>query len=259
MSRNLLLFFALLMWWVVPIQAQLTLSFPDFDVLEGDQIEADLLVENYNEIITIQFTTRWDPEVLEFVEVSDINIIDQQSLLLNLNDTLDGFFRFYWFDMALVGESLENGDALLKVKFNVIGEKGDTSEIAISDDPMPFLAGDAATQGSIPVARENGTVIVQIPDGIHSPVSNGKFKLYQNQPNPFQDKTSIQFDLTESEYITFTLFDLMGKKILEESRLYPAGSQFIVLEQHQLPTSGTYVYQIQAQNYLLTKKMNLVR
>lgn len=259
MSKTLLIYFALLMWWVVPVQAQLTLSFPDLDVLQGDEIEADLLVENYEEIVTIQFTTRWNPEVLRFVELSDINVVDQASLTLNLNDTLDGFFRFYWFDQTLSGESLDNGDALFKLKFKVIGEKGDTSELAISDDPMPFLAGDAATLGEIPTERNNGTIIVQIPDGIHSPTSNGKFKLYQNQPNPFKDKTTIQFDLTESEYITFTLFDLLGNKVLEESRLYPAGSQFIVLEQHQLPATGAYVYQIQAQNYLLTKKMNLIR
>lgn len=259
MSKTLQFYFALLLWWVVPAEAQLTLSFPNIVADPDEQIDVDLKVENYEEIINIQFTMRWDPEVIEYVSMLDTNFIDKNSLFFNEDNAPQGFMQLLWTDFTLVGESLADGESLLKMKFKVIGNKGDTSWLEISDDPVMFLAGDAATQDAIPTARNNGTVIVEKPVSTYAPVSEGNLTLHQNQPNPFRGETQIQFDLAESEYITFKLYDLSGKLILEQAQLYPAGSQFIVLEQHQLPSAGTYLYQIQSEKYLLTKKMNLVR
>lgn len=259
MSKTLQLYFALLLWWVVPAEAQLTLSFPNIVADPDEQVDVDLTVENYSQIINIQFTMRWDPEIVEFVEMTDTNFMDKSSLFVNEGNAPLGFIQLLWTDFTLGGESLDDGDALVKMKFKVIGDKGDTSWLEISDDPVMFLAGDSVTQAAIPTARNNGTVIVRKPVSTYGPVSEGNLTLHQNQPNPFREETRIQFDLTESEYITFKLYDLSGKLILEQAQLYPAGSQFIVLEQHQLPSAGTYLYQIQSENYLLTKKMNLVR
>ena len=259
MSKFLLSFSLIFLSWVVPVSAQLTLSFPELLTDPDDEIEVDMTVQNFTDIITLQFTMRWNPEVLQYLEIRDTNLMAKTGVLINDNDVAEGFFRFYWFESTLTGESLEDGDNLIKVAFKVIGEKGDTSYLDISDDPMPFIAGDAHNSGAIPTARNNGMVIVQLPDGIQDPVTYGDITLYQNTPNPFRENTQIQFDLTESKYITFTLYDLLGKKITEHTQLYSAGSQYITLEQHQLPSAGTYLYQIQADNYLLTKKMNLVR
>ena len=259
MSKHLLLYFALFLWWVVPSSAQLTLSFPDLNTNPQEEIDVDLTVENYTDIITIQFTYRWDPEVLQFVDTLALNFKARSNLLLNLNDIDDGFFRLYWFDPTLVGESIEDEEPLVQVRFKAIGDDGTSSPLIVSDDPMPFLAGDIHTTGEIPTARNNGMVTVGEPNGVNDPEAWSKMQLLQNQPNPFREKTLIQFDLTEAEYITFSVLDLLGQKVFEQTRFYPAGSQYITLEQHQLPTAGTYVYQIQAGKHLLTKKLTMVR
>jgi len=259
MSKRLLIHFALLLCWVVPTQAQLTLTLPELTASKGEQIEVDLTVKDYTNLFLCQFTIRWNPDVLRFKELSENALIDEPGLMINLNDSLDGFFRLISLHPSFTERSFDDDSALLKMKFEVTGEVGDTSILEISDDPTPFLvAGNGSTVPG-PTFRNNGMVIVSITDGIYDPLVSGNATLYQNQPNPFQDKTVIQFDLAEPEYITFTLYDLLGKKILEQAQLYSAGSQFISLEQHQLPSAGTYLYQIQADNYLLTKKLNMVR
>ena len=259
MSKYLLLHFALLLCWVVPTEAQLTLTLPQLTAEQGEQLEVDLTVEDYTNLFLCQFSIRWNPDVLRFKEISENALDDEPALLVNLNDSLSGFFRLISLNGSFTERSFEDGTALLKMKFEVIGQPGDTSHLDISDDPTPYLAAGNGSTDPIPVFRNNGMVIVNSPDGIYDPLVGGNATLYQNQPNPFQDKTVIQFDLAEPEYITFTLYDLLGKKILEQAQSYSAGSQFISLEQHQLPSAGTYLYQIQADNYLLTKKLNMVR
>ena len=140
MSKRLLLHFALLLWWVVPTQAQLALTLPNLTAQKGDQIEIDLSVDDYDDLYLCQFTVRWNPAILHFVELSEIGLADQNDLLLNLNDSLSGFFRFLYINQAFNGQTLDDGSALVKMKFNVIGEPGDTSTLEISDDPLPFLA-----------------------------------------------------------------------------------------------------------------------
>ncbi len=258
MLKHLLLYFALLFWWVVPVGAQLTFSLPDLQVESGDEMEVDISVENFNVINTVQFSMRWDPEVVQFMEVIDTNLNNKLGLTMNLMNIQDGFFAFLWFDNTLIGENIEDGDHFLKMRFKAIGPNGSMSDLLISDDPTPFLAGDANTSGPIDIDRNNGTVTVGEPNSILTHES-GSLQLHPNQPNPFRDHTLIQFDLTDSEYITFSVFDLAGQKVLEQRQHYPAGSQYITLEQHQLPAPGTYLYQIQAGQYLLTQKMTLVR
>ncbi|MEL6636888.1 MAG: cohesin domain-containing protein [Bacteroidota bacterium] len=259
MHKRILLYFALLFWWVVPVGAQLTFSLPDLQVNPGDEMEIDLTVENFRDITTVQFSFRWDPTVLEFIDILDTNLVNTSGLVVNTDDAqTQGYFALAWFDNALIGETLTDGDYFLKMKFRAIGANGSQSDLEISDDPTPFLAGDAQSTGPIDTERNNGTVSVGEPNSILTHES-GRLQLHPNQPNPFRDQTLIQFDLTESEYITFSVYDLAGQKVLQQQGRYPAGPQYITLEQHQLPAPGTYLYQIQAEHYLLTQKMTLVR
>ena len=91
-----------------------------------------------------------------------------------------------------------------------------------------------------------------------------EFVLYQNYPNPFNPKTTIRFDLPESQFVHLTIYDVLGQKIIElAAENFAAGYHKVVWNgrnKHNLPvTSGIYFYQINAGPYLSNKKMVLLK
>ena len=66
MIKDLLLYFALLLWFVVPLQAQPTIFAEDVEGKPGDEIEVLVKAENFVDVVAMQFTFEWDADVLEF-------------------------------------------------------------------------------------------------------------------------------------------------------------------------------------------------
>jgi len=82
-----------------------------------------------------------------------------------------------------------------------------------------------------------------------------RFVLYQNFPNPFNQSTSIMYEVLEETPVTLTVYDLLGREIA------------VLVNTTQLPyvyeatfrpeglSSGIYLYRLTAGNYTSTKKM----
>jgi hypothetical protein len=85
------------------------------------------------------------------------------------------------------------------------------------------------------------------------------FKLEQNYPNPFNPSTVIKFGVPERSNVLLKIYDILGGEVAtlvnEEmeagwySRLFNAAEY----------SSGIYIYRLQANNYVNTKKMILVK
>lgn len=85
-----------------------------------------------------------------------------------------------------------------------------------------------------------------------------KFSLQQNFPNPFNNETVIQFDLNKKEYVSLTVYDLLGKVITTIAEgYYQPGRYTVKFNGDGLP-SGIYFYRLQSQGFTDVKKMVLV-
>lgn len=85
------------------------------------------------------------------------------------------------------------------------------------------------------------------------------FTLYQNYPNPFNPSTTITFIISQKEFVTMKIYDIVGNEIavlLSEEK--PAGSHSIEFNASRL-ASGTYIYKLQAGNNIQTRKMLLLK
>lgn len=85
--------------------------------------------------------------------------------------------------------------------------------------------------------------------------SNNGFELYQNQPNPFNDKTTIGFELPKASSATLTIFDITGKIVKTIEGDYQKGYNEIELDRKEWNASGVLFYQLDAQEYSSTQKM----
>ena len=81
--------------------------------------------------------------------------------------------------------------------------------------------------------------------------------LYQNQPNPFSDNTSILFHLPEAQKVVFTFFDVRGVQIKKMEMDGVKGKNGLKVTRDDLKGAGMYYYQMEAGNYSSVKKLIL--
>jgi M6 family metalloprotease-like protein len=86
-----------------------------------------------------------------------------------------------------------------------------------------------------------------------------RFILGQNYPNPFNPSTTIRFALPTTAKVTLKIFDLLGREVetLVESNLN-SGEHRVQWNPKGL-VSGVYFYQLQAGEFIETKKLVLTK
>ena len=90
------------------------------------------------------------------------------------------------------------------------------------------------------------------------------FALHQNYPNPFNPVTTLRYDLPENAMINITIYDMLGKQVKTlVNQTQDAGYKSVIWDatnDYGKPVSaGIYLYQIQAGEYISTKKMVLLK
>jgi len=85
------------------------------------------------------------------------------------------------------------------------------------------------------------------------------FLLYQNYPNPFNPTTTIEFELLKSNEVTLNVFNILGEEVatLVSERL-SAGSYSYEWDASNL-ASGVYLYRLETEGYVKTRKMILMK
>ena len=90
-------------------------------------------------------------------------------------------------------------------------------------------------------------------------VLSNNFNLAQNYPNPFNPTTTINYTLPSNQYVTLSIFDVLGNEVdLLVYGTKPAGNHNIIFDASNL-SNGVYYYQIKAGDLIQTKKMILIK
>ena len=90
------------------------------------------------------------------------------------------------------------------------------------------------------------------------------YVLYENNPNPFNPVTTLRYDLPENGYVNIIIYDMLGRQVKTLfNQTQSAGIhsiQWNATNDYGKPVSaGIYLYQIQAGEYISTKKMVLLK
>ena len=86
-----------------------------------------------------------------------------------------------------------------------------------------------------------------------------RYMLEQNYPNPFNPVTTIGYALPKSGEVTLIVYNLRGKEIasLVDGK-QPAGNHEVTWDASNV-ASGIYFYQLQAGDFVQTRKMVLLK
>jgi len=129
-------------------------------------------------------------------------------------------------------------------------------QVALNDFTFnEFQSGYAVGNGGL--ICKIGSGLIQITN-ISSNIP-GEYKLSQNYPNPFNPSTKINFDLKNTAFAMLRIYDMTGREVrtLVNEKL-SAGSYSYDFKASELP-SGVYFYQLQAEGFIETKKMILLK
>jgi hypothetical protein len=90
------------------------------------------------------------------------------------------------------------------------------------------------------------------------------FQLYQNYPNPFNPETSIRFAIDRNDFVTLTIYDVLGKEIktLISKELQPGNYNLIWRGEDNFGNkvaSGVYFYKLKAGSKQAVKRMLLIK
>jgi len=130
------------------------------------------------------------------------------------------------------------------IRFQQIG----TGDFNGSGGADGFIIDDVSVNG-------NSTSILEENDVVPS-----VFIVYQNHPNPFNPSTQISFALPSAQKVTLKVFDLTGKEVatLLRNEQKATGVHTMTFDAQHLP-SGIYLYRLQADEFVETKRMVLLR
>ncbi len=85
------------------------------------------------------------------------------------------------------------------------------------------------------------------------------YKLEQNYPNPFNPSTNISFTIPVSENVEITVYNILGKKVSDiTNKKFTKGTHTVSFDASHL-ASGFYLYQINTNSFISTKKMILIK
>jgi hypothetical protein len=103
------------------------------------------------------------------------------------------------------------------------------------------------------------------PDGgftsVKSDLNNipSDFVLEQNYPNPFNPSTKISFGLPQRSNVVLKVFNTLGQEVAElANESLEAGTHSYNFDASKL-TSGIYIYSLQTDAGLISKKMTLLK
>jgi len=91
-----------------------------------------------------------------------------------------------------------------------------------------------------------------------------EFALHENYPNPFNPTTQIRFDIPEVTNVNLIIYNMLGQKVKTFTmQSAPAGYHSLTwgaTNDLGVPVSaGVYLYQLQAEGFVKTKKMILLK
>ena len=148
----------------LPAQAPtFTINPQSTSVQMGGTVTVDVEVSDFTNILSTQYAVKWDPSILQFANVTNINDADFAGISSSIStpggNVPAGQVTVSWFNPSFTGIDLNDGTLVFTLELTAIG--CGTSDI-IFDDPNDAISIEVLTGGFVDVGLtpENGTATV---------------------------------------------------------------------------------------------------
>jgi hypothetical protein len=211
----------------------------DAAVEAGNVIEVSFTAEDFNNVRGAQMTLNLNGLNFAGVVAGAMDVTAE-----NFGLVRDGIVTMSWNNAN--GLNVADGAVLFTLKLNA-AVNGKLSNLMSAGSQV--TAAEAYTTEGLNVNGLNVTF-----RGADEVV----FELFQNEPNPFAEKTVVGFNLPEAGEYTLTVYDVTGRVINTVKGQGQKGYNKEVLNSTEL-SAGVMYYQLDSNNFTATKKMIVVK
>ncbi|MFC2085550.1 T9SS type A sorting domain-containing protein, partial [Bacteroidota bacterium] len=199
--------------------------------------------EDYSEVLLSFEGIEKSDQIISFDFTLDCKINSHLNAILDLPET-------YLYEMVKLG----NG----KVKIAVINPLGiEAEDLLIRINTDKKLLNEVIISDIVLNNQKYGSQIITNVNGNNLLIE--KFDLAVAYPNPFNPSTTIKYSIPKQSFIQLRVFDAIGREVktLVNKEQSP-GNYELEFDGSNL-SSGIYFYRLQADNYIETKKMILMK
>jgi|TARA_B110000881_G_scaffold147865_1_gene130953 hypothetical protein len=145
------------------------------------------------------------------------------------------------------------------------GSMDDCVQMVADSMPLPMVSGLENVNDFYMTMERMMTRVSTVSTTPDLETLPGKFALYPAYPNPFNPNTSITYELPKDGIVNLTIYDVTGRKVrtLVPSKIQRAGFHRVTWnatnDHGQSISAGMYIYKIQSEKYIQTKKMVLIK
>jgi hypothetical protein len=227
--------------------ANLSLVTDDRDLVAGEEITVPIKISTASDLLAVQFT-------LEFIDDLELRGYEKGALPGLGDDAFgktllgQGVLTAVWFNPNPA--ALKKDAALFNLRF-LVKKPGRLSEmLSMTARYTDALAYQTDGQPLRPVLEFSNPKNEQTSAG---------FQLYQNQPNPFRESTTIGFTLPERADATLTIYDTGGRVLKAFHASYDKGYNEVTVERSDLPSGGVVFYKLETPSHTAVRKMVLLQ
>jgi hypothetical protein len=201
------------------------------------------------------------PDSVDLVEKSGLAMVEEMPHMdmYFLDEDLDGHEDYFlnfgapWYDPGNGATRPDDGDSV-EVVGGLMEGCMDWPMIIVYEINGQFWRepGDTTGLWQAPTGVD-GSDEAQLPEN---------FVSVESYPNPFNATAVISFELTRSERIRVSVYDMLGREVgILADRVFPAGDNDVVLDLRQFGKSGSsvYFYRLKGENSFFTGKMVLLK
>lgn len=221
--------------------ANVDLSVDNVEMTKGTEYLIPVYINHEKGIEGIQFTIKYNMENMVFTGYENSQI-DPTESNFGYHQMKNGYITFSWNTFS--GKSFDSKTPALYLKFKALNNTITFGNLEINSDITTALS--VIDEEEIPVSFrfENNTV--------------NEFKVYQNNPNPFTDETTISFNLPEEGNAEIKVLDARGKQLFIKNSNFSKGMNHVQLQRNDLNSKGVLYYTVRVKNDIITRKMILI-
>jgi hypothetical protein len=148
--------------------------------------------------------------------------------------------------------SLTDGEVLFTLSFRVLENSAALSSVLRPTSTVTAAEALDAAGNSMPVEFDFAQVLSDVN------ADQTAFALYQNQPNPFREQTTINFRLPQADRAVLRVFSMDGRLVKTVVGNFAQGFNTIALQKSELGAPGVYWYKLDTTMHSDRKKMILI-
>ena len=216
----------------------------------GEVFSVPFKASDFNNRQAYQMTIGFDPNVVELVDI-------QTGVLPNLNSgnfgtaqLADGYLTTLWVSVDPL--TLPEGEVLFTLTFRALHNSAALSDVLRPGSEITFAE-------ALDVYGNSMNIEFDFEQALGNPDLDGTaFALFQNQPNPFREETTIGFRLPQAGRAILRVYSADGRLVKTVVGNFAQGYNSVVFHQGEFGTPGVYWYELESATHSDRKKMILI-